>query len=375
MLPTVPGPLLHLTTPTEWWSALTAGVIAPPSLADVGFVHLSTPEQVALPAGRLFPGRTDLVLLVLDPDRIVVPVRFEPGLPTDPPSMRFPHAYGPVPTAAVLAVLPYRPRPDSGFDAPELGPVDPGWRHDVLEPSVLRRTATAEVPVTGGVAVRTAAVPASPAHNQLLVNGRVDAAQVDADADRVLDGTAQRWALLSGAHLADTAAGLAGRGWEVQEMVGMAAPAGGEPVARVEQVDAEALRPLINASWRRDLPDIRDEEIDQAVDGRRLEEAVVDVRYLAVPADGELVASAVLAIDGGTALLDAVCTEPEHRRSGHGDALLSAAMAMAARAGCDLVVLNAAVDDWTRHWYTRRGFVDVGRSWSARLTLCAPVTR
>ncbi|GAA1310606.1 GNAT family N-acetyltransferase [Pseudonocardia xinjiangensis] len=368
MLPTVPGPLLHLTTPAEWRSALAAGAIAPASLADLGFVHLSTPEQVALPAGRLFRGRTDLVLLVLDPDRIVVPVRFEPGLPTDPPSMRFPHAYGPVPTAAVLAVLPYRPRPDGGFDAPELGPVGPGWRHGVLEPSVLRRTATAEVPVTGGVAVRTAAAPASPAHNQLLVNGRVDAAQVDADADRVLNGTAQRWALLSGAHLADTAAGLAGRGWEVQEMVGMAAPAGGEPVARVEQVDAEALRPLINASWRRDLPGIRDEEIAQAVDGRRLEEAVVDVRYLAVPAGGELVASAVLAIDGGTALLDAVSTEPEHRRRGHGDALLRTAMAMAAQAGCDLVVLNAAVDDWTRHWYTRRGFAEVGRSWSARLT-------
>jgi uncharacterized protein (DUF952 family)/ribosomal protein S18 acetylase RimI-like enzyme len=368
MLPTVPGPLLHLAVPAEWRAALAAGVIAPPSLAEVGFVHLSTPEQVALPAGRLFPGRTDLVLLVLDPDRIVVPVRFEPGLPTDPASMLFPHAYGPVPAAAVLGVLPYRPRPDGGFDAPVLGPVGPGWRHAVLGPSLLRRTATAELPVAGGVAIRTATVPASPEHNQLLVDGRVDAAQVAADADRILAGAAQRWALLTGAHLADTAAGLAGRGFEVQELVGMAAPAGGERVARVEQVDAEALRTLVAASWRRDLPGVGDDEIAQAVVGMRLEESVADVRYLAVPADGELVASAVLKIDGGTAMLDAVATEPEHRRRGHGDALLRTAMALAAEAHCDLVVLDAAADDWTRHWYTRRGFVEVTRSWSARLT-------
>jgi uncharacterized protein (DUF952 family)/ribosomal protein S18 acetylase RimI-like enzyme len=361
-------PLLHLATPAEWRNALTAGVIAPPSLDEVGFVHLSTPDQVALPAGRLFPGRTDLVLLVLDPDRIIVPVRFEPGLPTDPASMRFPHAYGPVPAAAVLGVLPYRPRPDGGFDAPVLGTVDPGWRHAVLEPSLLRRIATTELAVTGGVAVRTATVPGSPEHNRLLVSGRADATQVTADAERVLDGGAEWWALLTGAHLADTAAGLAAGGWEVQELVGMAAPAGGEPVARVEQVDADELRPLMDAAWRRDLPGMDPARIAEALDGRRLEETVLDVRHLAVPAGGRFVASAVLKIDGGTALIDAISTEPDHRGQGHGDALLRTGMALAAQAGCDLVVLDVASDDWTRNWYTRRGFVEVTRSWSARRT-------
>ena len=114
-------PLLHITTAHDWRTARTTGSIAPPSLREVGFVHLSTPDQVALPAGRLFRGRTDLVLLVLDPTRIGVPVRFEPGDPSDPAAMRFPHAYGPVPTAAVTAVVPYRPRADGGFDAPDLG--------------------------------------------------------------------------------------------------------------------------------------------------------------------------------------------------------------------------------------------------------------
>jgi uncharacterized protein (DUF952 family) len=111
--------LLHITTVAEWEVALASGVVAPHSLAEVGFVHLSTPEQVALPANRLFHGRSDLLLLVLDEERIGVEVRFEPGVPTDPASMRFPHAYGPVPTAAVVAVHPYLPGPDGGFDPPD----------------------------------------------------------------------------------------------------------------------------------------------------------------------------------------------------------------------------------------------------------------
>jgi uncharacterized protein (DUF952 family) len=112
--------LLHMCTTADWEAARTAGALAPPSLAEVGFVHLSTPEQVTLPANRLFRGRSDILLLVIDPARIGVEVRWEPGVPGDPESMRFPHAYGPVPTAAVLRVVPYHPRPDGSFPAPDL---------------------------------------------------------------------------------------------------------------------------------------------------------------------------------------------------------------------------------------------------------------
>lgn len=110
-------PLLHLATPDEWRAHRAAGVIAP-SVAE--FVHLSTPDQVALPATRLFAGRTDLLLLVLDPSAIGVEIRFEPGVPTDPASMRFPHAYGEIPVSAVVHVLPYRPGPDGTFGTPTL---------------------------------------------------------------------------------------------------------------------------------------------------------------------------------------------------------------------------------------------------------------
>lgn len=107
--------LLHLTTPDDWRAARERGALLP--LEE--FVHLSTPEQVALPANRLFHGRSDVLLLVLDPAQLT-DVRWEPGVPGDPESMRFPHAYGAVPVAAVRAVVPYPARPDGGFDAPDL---------------------------------------------------------------------------------------------------------------------------------------------------------------------------------------------------------------------------------------------------------------
>uniref|UniRef100_UPI00128FF1A0 DUF952 domain-containing protein n=1 Tax=Mycobacterium avium TaxID=1764 RepID=UPI00128FF1A0 len=50
-----------------------------------------------------------------DPDRLAAPLLLEPGVPTDPASMLFPHLYGPLPVTAVHAVTDYRPGPDAGF--------------------------------------------------------------------------------------------------------------------------------------------------------------------------------------------------------------------------------------------------------------------
>ncbi len=110
-----PGVLLHLCPIDEWSAAKVRGELRPESLASVGFVHLSTSEQVHLPANRLYRGRTDLLLLHIDPARLDSPIRWEPGLPTDPESMLFPHLYGPLPVGAVINVTSYRPGADGGF--------------------------------------------------------------------------------------------------------------------------------------------------------------------------------------------------------------------------------------------------------------------
>ncbi|CAA0098596.1 Uncharacterised protein [Mycolicibacterium vanbaalenii] len=107
--------LVHLCSASQWDAARRSGELRPDSLDAVGFVHLSTPEQVHLPANRLYAGRTDLMLLRIDAARLSSPVRWERGVPTDPAGMVFPHLYGPLPAAAVISVTPYRCGPDGRF--------------------------------------------------------------------------------------------------------------------------------------------------------------------------------------------------------------------------------------------------------------------
>jgi len=108
-----PDLLVHLCGADEWSQARREGEIRPAEGAD--FIHLSAPEQVHLPANRLYRDRADLVLLHIDPARLDAPVRWEPGVTTDPESMLFPHLYGPLPMHAVIRVTDYPPGPDGGF--------------------------------------------------------------------------------------------------------------------------------------------------------------------------------------------------------------------------------------------------------------------
>lgn len=110
-----PTVLVHICATGDWSHARNRGFIHPGPSGGSGFIHLSTPEQVHLPANRLYRGRDDLVLLHIDPALLDAPVLWEPGVPTDPESMLFPHLYGPLPVRAVLRVTAYRPGPDGSF--------------------------------------------------------------------------------------------------------------------------------------------------------------------------------------------------------------------------------------------------------------------
>jgi uncharacterized protein (DUF952 family) len=117
-MPPTPAVLAHLCGEQEWAQAhIRGGIPVEPSDSsdEAPFIHLSTLEQVHLPANRLFRGRTDLVLLYIDPAALDSPVRWEPGVPSDPESMLFPHLYGPLPAGAVIKVTPYPPEPDGIF--------------------------------------------------------------------------------------------------------------------------------------------------------------------------------------------------------------------------------------------------------------------
>jgi uncharacterized protein (DUF952 family) len=107
--------LLHLCPTDDWSAAQVEGELRPESLTSVGFIHLSAPEQVHLPANRLYHGRDDLVLLHIDPTHLDSPIRWELGVATDPESMVFPHLYGPLPVDAVISVTSYLPDADGVF--------------------------------------------------------------------------------------------------------------------------------------------------------------------------------------------------------------------------------------------------------------------
>ncbi|TWP52763.1 DUF952 domain-containing protein [Lentzea tibetensis] len=111
--------ILHITSRDDWAHAQDAGEISAPSLAEVGFVHCSDIGSVHLPANAIFRGRTDLLLLVVDPARVDAPVKWEPGRPEHPSGVWFPHVYGTIPVEAVVAVHEFPPSENGEFRAPE----------------------------------------------------------------------------------------------------------------------------------------------------------------------------------------------------------------------------------------------------------------
>jgi uncharacterized protein (DUF952 family) len=80
-------------------------------LAEVGFIHCSTRDQVEGVANTAYSDAGPLVLLTIDPDRVAAAIRQEPA--DDGES--FPHIYGPLPTEAVVAVQPFAPGPGGLF--------------------------------------------------------------------------------------------------------------------------------------------------------------------------------------------------------------------------------------------------------------------
>jgi uncharacterized protein (DUF952 family) len=106
-------PLLHLVGARDW--ELDGDAYVPASLVTEGFVHLSAAHQVRRVAEGRFAGREDLLLLVVDPDRLGAPVVWED---TVGEGEDFPHVYAPLPRDAVVAVHAYPPDGSGRFPDP-----------------------------------------------------------------------------------------------------------------------------------------------------------------------------------------------------------------------------------------------------------------
>ena len=104
--------IYHLAFRADWEAGLASGEYSAPSLADEGFIHASGDEaQMLRVAARLFAGRTDLLVLDVDTDK----------LPDDSPVIReparsgeiYPHVYGPINPDSVVRVRALVPDADN----------------------------------------------------------------------------------------------------------------------------------------------------------------------------------------------------------------------------------------------------------------------
>lgn len=119
--------IYHITSRAAWQAAQRARSYASPTLTDVGFIHASTREQVIQVANAFYRGQDDLVLLVIDVNRLQADVRWEPPdhiAETDEPPPEqglFPHIYGPINLTAVTDVLALTPDSAGLFVFPSNG--------------------------------------------------------------------------------------------------------------------------------------------------------------------------------------------------------------------------------------------------------------
>jgi len=94
--------IYHVTTATDWDIAKQAGYYEHLSLKEEGFIHCSQEHQVAEVLQRYFAGKSNLVKLVIDTDKLTSKFVFDWSSSIQD---TFPHVYGPINTDAVIEII------------------------------------------------------------------------------------------------------------------------------------------------------------------------------------------------------------------------------------------------------------------------------
>lgn len=94
-------PIVKLLRAAEWAAFEASGVFAGSAddLRD-GYIHISTPDQVADTAAKWFAGEAGLMAVTLDADALADDLRWEPARG----GQLFPHLYRPLRTTDVVRV-------------------------------------------------------------------------------------------------------------------------------------------------------------------------------------------------------------------------------------------------------------------------------
>jgi ribosomal protein S18 acetylase RimI-like enzyme len=135
---------------------------------------------------------------------------------------------------------------------------------------------------------------------------------------------------------------------------------------KVRELGFEQARPLIAEVIGRSPTSSSDEENDELVRFRRLLEERIDARFFVADASGQLASMCELYTFEGVGQVESVDTLEEFRGRGFARAVVSAAIDEARARGCDLVFIQADVDDWPQELYRKIGFDPVARDWIFR---------
>lgn len=107
--------IYHITTQANWKEALKKGSYQADSYASEGFIHCSGHDQVLRTANRYYSGRSGLLLLVIDAQKVIPEIRDEN---LEGGAENFPHIYGALNLDAVVKALVFEAKADGSFALP-----------------------------------------------------------------------------------------------------------------------------------------------------------------------------------------------------------------------------------------------------------------
>jgi uncharacterized protein (DUF952 family) len=109
---------LHLMPAVDWVALRPGESVRPESLATEGFAHCTSGEELMLRVANSFYRSLsgEILALVIDPDRVAAPIKWEFPPGADPHSATaFPHIYGPINHDAIVGTRRFQRAVDGSY--------------------------------------------------------------------------------------------------------------------------------------------------------------------------------------------------------------------------------------------------------------------
>ena len=113
--------IYHLIPRTNWQTAKEKGEYRAESLETEGFIHCSTKAQIVPVANAFYPAQKGLLLLVINPEKLISPLQWDPPAHPAPELApkslhgEFPHIYGALNLDAVIEIREFEPDDEGIF--------------------------------------------------------------------------------------------------------------------------------------------------------------------------------------------------------------------------------------------------------------------